>query len=513
VRRRIPRIRVPALALALVGVLLGPSTAGSQTAPLPVSVTVGPAPAGAPMPSGFLGVSLEYGGINAYTGRNPRAVNPVLLHLLAGLAPRQQPVVRIGGNSTDATWWPVKGIRPPGGVRRALTPAWLRTTRAFAADLRAHLIVGVNLAAGRRKLAAAEARALLKGLGRRYVQALEIGNEPDDYNQFPWYRGKHGRLYYARDGHYNLAAYTRQFSSWRAALPRFPLAGPAFAQLTWLSGLDQFLRAEPGLKVVTIHRYPLRAGVTDPSSSIYASIPNLLSDRSSAGLAASIAPYMTVAHARHLQFRVDELNSASSSGQHGVSDTFASALWMLDTLFNMANAGVDGVNVHSLPGARYELFSFSKPHGRWQAFVHPDYYGMLMFTQAFPVGARLLQTTVPSGPLKVWATSDRSGRIRVALINKDTANGYQVQLQVPGADTAGQATVERLTAPSVGSTGGVTLGGQTFGSQTRTGTLPGPPRTDPALPVGGSYSITVPPASAALLTQAGPSGGVGSGPS
>ena len=71
---------------------------------------------------------------------------------------------------------------------------------------------------------------------------------------------------------------------------------------------------------------------------------------------------MPLAHARGLQFRLDEINSAALRrclGRTGVSDTFASALWMLDTLFNMASVGVDGVNFHSLPGADYELFTFT----------------------------------------------------------------------------------------------------------------------------------------------------------
>ena len=63
---------------------------------------------------------------------------------------------------------------------------------------------------------------------------------------------------------------------------------------------------------------------------------------------------------------------------------------MLDTLFSMASAGVDGVNIHSLPGAAYELFTFRRDAAGWRAFVHPDYYGMLLFAQAFPVGAQLL---------------------------------------------------------------------------------------------------------------------------
>src|SRR5207342_66609 len=134
----------------------------------------------------------------------------------------------------------------------------------------------------------------------------------------------------------------------------------------------------------------------------FPSVPDLLNDLSSAGLASQIAPYVTVAHRHGLPFRLDEMNSVSGSGVKGVSDTFASALWVLDTLYNLASVGVDGVNVHSLPGAAYELFTFEHTSSGWQAFVHPEYYGMLLFAQSFPPGAQLLPVSEnPTGLVKV----------------------------------------------------------------------------------------------------------------
>jgi hypothetical protein len=408
-------------------------------------------------------------------------------------------VLRIGGDSSDTTWWPVNGVIPPGGVNYSLTEGWLRTTRALADALGAQLILGVNLAGSRPALAAAEARAFLRGIGRKRIAGLEIGNEPDVYNVFPWYRDRRGRAYYARAPDYDLRAFTRDFSRFARALPAAPLVGPAFAELTWLSGLGRFIAAEPGLRVVTVHRYPLRAGVQDPTSTIYPSIENLLSDRASSGLAQSLSPFASIAHARGLQFRVDEINSAAHFGQPGVSDSFASALWALDTLFNLASVGVDGVNLHSLPGARYELFTFKHTHRVWSAFVHPEYYGLLMFAQAFPPTSRLLPVQVPAGPVKVWATHSPDGTLHVVLINKDPSASHLVDLHLP--DNSGSATIEWLLAPSAGATRGVTLGGQTFGSQTDTGAFPAAPRSQSVYPLLGGYSIQLPPASAALLTR------------
>jgi hypothetical protein len=496
--------RRTALVAASLGALLATPAAAAQ--PTPTSASVGNTISGQAMPSGFVGVSLEYPAIQQYAGRDPTALNRVFVQLLRNLAPRQHPVLRIGGDSTDSTWLRSPGSKPPRGANYALTRGWLASARALAAATSARLILGVNLAAAQPSVASAEARAILRAL-RRYVQALEIGNEPDDYNVFPWYFDSRGRAAYARGRSYGLTAFTREFSRWRVALPKIALAGPALAQLTWLGGLAQFIHTEPGLKVITIHRYPLRAVVTDPTSSVYPSVANLLSDRSSSALAQNLAPYVQVAHAQRLGFRVDELNSASHFGKSGLSNTFASALWVLDTLFNLAGVGVDGVNLHSRPDAWYGLFSFSQRHVRvprrrrartaWQGFVRPEYYGLLMFEQAFPAGAHLLAASAPSGPLKVWAT--RAGpRTRVVLINKDTSSSYQVQVQVPNATGA---TLERLQAPSVTSTDGVMLGGQTFGRSTTTGKLTGRARTEHVAAAGGSYTVTVGAASAVMLSQ------------
>jgi len=471
--------------------------AGAQST---VSASIGSTPTGAPMPSGFVGVSLEYSALHLYTGRDPRAIDPVLLNLLRALAPGQAPVLRIGGNSADASWWPIRGMIPPVGVTYAITPGWLRTTQALAKALGARLIMGVNLAGGRAAIAATEARAFLQGIGRRYVSAFEIGNEPDVYNVFPWFYDRASQPVYARDASWTLQTFTQQFAQWRAAMPVNLLAGPAFAERPWTLGIGSFLSAEPRLTLVTMHRYPLRAGVTDPTSPIYASIPTLLNDQASAGLAQGIAASAALAHSYGRPFRIDEMNSAAHYGQKGVSDAFASALWALDTLFNFRAVGVDGVNFHSLPNANYELFTLSRPHKVWQAFVHPVYYGMLMFAQAFPAGARMLPVTVPNGPVKVWATQSSDGHIRVVVINKDYANPSDVQLQVPGANIAGQARLDWLEAPNVASTSGVTLGGQTFGTRTRTGSL-GSPQYQPVLSVAGSYTVHMPPASAVMLLQ------------
>jgi hypothetical protein len=486
-----------AAALALAGALA--PFAGAQ-APAQVQATVSSTAIGSPLPAGFLGLSFELRAMHIYAGRDPSAINPVLVSLIRQLDPGQAPLLRIGGESADASWWPVRGVIPPPGVTYALTPDWARVARALAGELRAKLIVGIDLEADRPQLAAAEGRALAAGIGRANLAAFEIGNEPDLYGSFPWYFDSRGRAVRGRASSYDFADYASEFSRWRAALPaNVPLAGPAFALTDWMSDLPAFLADEPSVRYVTFHRYPLRACPVPRSSPQYASIPNLLADSSSSGLAQQVAPYVAQAHAHGDVFRLDELNSAACRGARGVSDAFASALWVLDTLFNLAAVGVDGINLHTLPGAAYAPFTFAERHRRWSGDVRPVYYGMLMFARAFPPGAQLLQTSAPSGPLKVWATVSRTGQLHVVLINKSTLQPAEVQLTLPAA--GGAVTSEALSAPSAAATGGVTIAGQAFPPNTSTGTLSGTLRAPVVAPSQGSYDVYVPAAGALMLTR------------
>jgi hypothetical protein len=99
--------------------------------------------------------------------------------------------------------------------------------------------------------------------------------------------------------------------------------------------------------------------------------------------------------------------------------------------------------------------------------------------------------------VKVWATQAGDGTTRLTLINDDTLNDHDVAVQVPGATTVGQE--ESLQAPSAASTSGVTLGGESFGDETTSGTLP-PPATSPVAPSGDTYTVSLPAASAAMVT-------------
>lgn len=460
------------------------------------TVTVDQSATGVAIPAGFVGLSLEYPAVPAYAGNDPRSLDPVFEQLIRNLAPGQAPVLRIGGDTADRTWWPTARVRRPAGVTYAITRRWLKVTRALAQTLGAHLILGLDLEADSPELASAEATALIRGIGPRSIRALELGNEPDLYAAFPWYRTARGGVL-GRPAGYDETSFVRDFAQFTASLPRIALAGPSLSGRSWTQGLGQFLGAEPQLGLVTLHRYPLQVCLTPQSSPRYPTLDRLLSPANSVGLADSFASYVALARSHGLALRVDELNTVSCGAAPAVSKSFASALWALNTLFGLASVGVSGVNVHTFPGAGYELFEITQSGGRWQAAVSPEYYGLLMFAQATPSGSHL-ENVSPTGVsgVNVWATRAPDGSVRVVLTNEG-GGPREVAVRVPGAFK--RAMLDRLTAPSASATGGVTLGGQSFGAQTGTGVLAGPSQRDPVSGRNGRYAVALPATSAAML--------------
>jgi len=462
-------------------------------------VTIWSRTASAPISPGFVGVSVEYPALTAYAGSDSRRLDPAFEQLLRNLAPGQSPVLRIGGDSSDTTWWPVAGVHRPAGVTYSLSPRWLAVVRRLATDTGARLILGIDLEAGQPGLARAEGRALLRGLGGRVLRALEIGNEPTRYVLFPWYHTRSGHAVFARRRGYGFGSFATEFTHVASLLPAsVPLAGPTLTGFGWMRNLGAFLGAQRHIGVVTFHRYPLNRCFTTVRSPQYPTVANLLDARSSRGLGQSLAAYVSIAHRHGLPFRLDEINSVACGGKAGVSNTLASSLWALDTLFATARAGVSGVNVHTFPGAAYALFSFRRAGGRWLTSVRPEYYGLLMFAWAAPPGSRIVAVRQRGGSaVRSWGTRGADGTIRVTLINDDPARPHVVLVRLPSGARR-PATLIRLRGPGLDATAGVTLGGRSF-APTSGGRLGQVRSSAVASPAPGEYLVSVPAASAALL--------------
>ncbi len=269
-----------------VGIVISTSSAQPDKAQV---LTVQRATVGPVIPDGFVGLSIEFKGLESYTGLDPKAINPVFVRLLRNLATR--PVLRIGGDGTDWTWYPVAGITQPPGVKYSLNRQWLQVAQSLTQAINGRLILGINLEANSRPVAAGEAQAFTSGIGRQAIAALEIGNEPELYGSFSWYKNAAGQHVTGRPRGYNFTDYLHDYSSFAAALPGLPLAGPSSGGPAILSQLGAFLRHEPRVKLVTLHAYPLK----HCTRANHVSISQLLSDAASSGLAAGIAKFVGVA--------------------------------------------------------------------------------------------------------------------------------------------------------------------------------------------------------------------------
>jgi hypothetical protein len=464
-----------------------------------------------PIAPGFLGLALEYSGIRAWADAATAQPNPILVQLIRNLDPVGRPVIRIGGLSTDHSWWPVPGMNEPAGITYTLTPAWAQSLQALARAVDAQLVLGVNLEADSPRLAQTEADAFITSIGRRYISALDIGNEPPLYPSIPWYRLRSGTLFpwysdigtpvFARGQSWGPAAYVTDYARILDALPRLPIAGPDTQRASWFAAYARFLSPHSRVRMIASHGYGLNNCVTNPASAAYPSIPHLLGDYALHDLLNTLTPYVSLAHANGATFRVDEMGSVTCNGRVGVSNTMASALWAAAALFSVAQNGVDGVNLHTYPGLSNGLFDFTDSARGWSGAVHPFYYGALLFAHAAPAGSHLLHVSLSGPPtLHGWATTGPGSVRHVLLLNDSLTDSAAVVVRAPHGVLGGRAAqLERLTAPSASATGGLVLGGRTFGAVTTTGRLR-PPAGDPVRARRGAYRVTLPAASAAVLS-------------
>jgi hypothetical protein len=174
-----------------------------------------------------------------------------------------------------------------------------------------------------------------------------------------------------------------------------------------------------------------------------------------------------------------------------VCNAFASALWSIDFLFDVATRGGQGVNLHgSFTANNYSPIVYDKKMETYGAA--PLYYGLLFFSQAAQ-GRLVASETKCAANFVAHAVRGADGKLRVTLLNKDLTQPVAVQLDLGAAFKTGQ--VLRLTAPSADATEGVTFAGAAVTAEGKWS-----PRTTEPLPVAtGKATVTLPPASAALV--------------
>jgi hypothetical protein len=204
----------------------------------------------------------------------------------------------------------------------------------------------------------------------------------------------------------------------------------------------------------------------------------------------------SVSHSARLPYRICETNSCFGGGKPGVSDTMAASLWGLDFLFTLAQSNAAGVNLETGIN-QLGFFSWYSPIAVDSAQLYraqPLYYGMLAFNLAGH-GDRL-GLSLDNGGINLTSYAVHSENVGtwLTLVNKEAVRDAHVRAACPGISSA---HVLRLTAPSLSSKDGVTLGGSpVIAGRWR------PRVAEPVRVVGGELEIDVPAGSAALIRMA-----------
>jgi hypothetical protein len=447
------------------------------------------------VPRSYLGLSTEYWALPRFARRMPLLERVLSLLHVRGDGPM---ILRIGGDSADHAFWDPHELHAPRWAF-TLAPRWLARARTLVRHLGVRLILDLNLITDLPGTAARWARAAESGLPDGSIVALEVGNEPDIYSRANWLAITSGGPPLGRILPAALTArdYVRDFRSYAEALeqaaPHVMLAGPALASPTlhmrWVSALIAGARRSVGL--VTVHRYPFSACAA-PRSPAYPTVARLLGPRATTGLARSVEGAVRFAHAAGLALRLTELNSVTCGGRPGVSNSFATALWAPDALFDLLRAGVDGVNLHVRADAINAPFAIT----RAGLTARPLLYGLLFFARALGAAPRLVPVRLRAPAalhLQAWAVRVGPHTLHVVVIDTGRRS-VRVTLRLPAT---GRATVQRLLAPSLASASGVTLGGRQLGPN---GRWEGLPARETIAGAAGAYTLPLPRLSAALLS-------------
>jgi hypothetical protein len=471
------------------------ASAAAAVGPEQAELSIGARERVTPIPHSFLGFSTEYWTL------------PVDEHHLAlyrrVLSQIHVPgdgrfVLRIGGDSSDhAIWDPTSSRLPPWAFE--VTPRLVARTAKIVRQMRLRLIVDLNTLTSTPRIAGDWARAAEAHLPAGSIIGFEIGNEPDLYSRSTWaHQLRHSGFNLARlPATITPSSYVGDYNRFARALTRVaagvPLLAPALANpdrdRNWISTL--LAGPHPGLRVISAHRYPYSA-CSRPGRPQYPTVQKLLSEQATAGMARSVKPAVALARRAGLPVRMTEINSVTCGGVPGVSNSFATALWAPDALFELVRAGVQGVNLH------VRVFSINAPFrfDRRGVRAWPLLYGLILFKRMLGPDSRLVAVHLRSPRarrLKAWAVRVGADTLNVLLIDKG-GRAVKVGLDLPAT---GPAVVQRLLAPSASSRSRVTLAGQRLDDQVG---WAGPARLQTVRPAAGRYSVSVRGQSAALLT-------------
>lgn len=412
-RRRFVSLGVAAAAeMALAGRGLGQGVAAVEIEE--------PRSGGVRMPADFTGLSYESGQL--YNAEFFSAGNAALVSAFRGLS--EHGVLRMGGHLSNITPWEGVGQDEPKqmrGVRHGIEDYWewplvdpsiqknkrgmitrkaIENLRGFLDAVNWRLIYGLNFASGSAARAADEAAAVARAMGDR-LMAFVVGNEADGYGDDPFFREKG----------YGFDQYFAEYEMWvktvRASVPHAPFAGPDTEGKidTWVKEYARWTKGDAVL--VTSHFYGM-GPASDPAMTA-----ERLLQKESAGLDELIAGAKEASVvAGGTPYRMDEGNSCFGGGRVGVSDAYASVLWVADFMLRAASAGFSGVNLHGGGAGVYTPIESSE---RAAAAPRPMYFGM-QFAQRF-AGFSVARCALKTDANVTAYLGRRGGEVKLAAVN------------------------------------------------------------------------------------------------
>ena len=437
------------------------------------------------VPASFLGISTE-----SYSVPVLAAHLPELTRVFSMLVQNGPVVLRIGGDSAQRAIVTSSPAAPTSEVE--LTPAWLAQTSAIVRALHVQLILDLNTITANPTQVAAWAKIAEQSLPPGSIVGFEIGNEPDIYDPLTFTNQGFAGPFPPR---LTAATYAALFRRYDAALdkvvPKALVIAPALSEpeknLGWIKTL--LGGGHAGLTAVSAHRYPLNACIH--FGPLAPTVAGLLTEKVTAGEAATVKPAIAASARSHLPVRLTEVNSVTCGGKPGVSDTFATALWAPDALMEYISHGVTSVDLHVRTELSNGAYGFTKTGG---LIARPLLYGLVAFTRTLGSHPQILPAHVTvTGPidLKHWVVLD-GDRLRVLLINK-SGRTLNARLSLP---VSGPVLVQRLLDRAATETTGETLAGQALGL---TGQWTGPLIQTKVTATGGTYPISIPGTSAAIV--------------
>jgi hypothetical protein len=499
-----PRIGNAPLALALAA-LLPPLAAGRDSATFALTQT-----RVATIPGRFVSFSIEVskapdvflvGGL----GGAPRASFARLMNALrAAAGDAAGAMIRVGGNSADESAYTSSASLPAGTTYR-ITDADLDAYKAAVPAWNGSLVIDTTLrypGSQGTQLDVAHLAAAVERVGFALIEGVELGNEVDLFFE----NGIRSPSYDYNDHKPEFELANDAVAPVLAPGGRPRIQGATWCSPHWsLSNYSDYVASfGSSFGSISIHRYAESVCHNDK-----ATIPGLMADKSAAGLAQAAQPYVERAGA--IPVYIGEGNSVSCGGADGVSNVWASALWALDALFNVAAVGFQRWSFHGMPEGSYSTILF--PSGSEDvAQVQPLFYGLWAFATAAANGAEIREVTTTQNSnlfIKAWSVTDRAGETRVVLLHKDPAATQNASITITpaGGALSGAATIVRGLPGAKGMTAAwrdaISFGGLTFSTSTD-GLPTGTPASE-SVPAsgGGAFSFELPPASFVILTLPG----------